>query len=286
MIQPDWDKSGRAFSTFLLTTGKSIETERTYVAAARLFVSWVAQHEACVETAGRELIELFLGEQLRCLAQSTARNRLYAVRCYYDFLISRGIRQDNPTAGMSVKKPKTLPKQPVSALDMRKLFYGCRSERDQAIVLFFYSTGVRLSELASMRIENILWDQRLIIINGKGNKQRLVDPGDTAMDALRAVVGNRKRGAVWLTPKGVPLNAQRIRQNFHRLACRMNVRAHPHKLRATFANNFLSEGGDIGALRATMGHADITTTAHYAQATETDRGLALMARMDFAGRIL
>ncbi len=110
------------------------------------------------------------------------------------------------------------------------------------------------------------------------------------MALLREVAGARKDGALWLVTcgatKGEPMKKRGIRKNFGRLCERKGVKAHPHQLRATFANNALKAGMDLGAVQEAMGHEDPTMTLHYARGTALERAMNGMEAMNLAGRIL
>jgi len=275
------------FAAYLLATGKSPETERTYVSRLNVFTAWALEHEACASDADRGMVEAYIAhERVAGKSSNTMRNALYGLRAYFDYLISRGLRTDNPTAGLKVKKSKTLPKQPVCDEDVKRLTYGANSLRDKAIVALFYSSGARLGELAEIRVEHCLWATDTVLIHGKGDKWRPVRPGPDAMALLKLVAGERTTGPLWLTKNGTPMQKRGIRKNFGRLCIRRGVKAHPHQMRATFANNSLKSGMDLGALQEAMGHADISMTAHYARGTAMERALTAMDAMNLAGRIL
>jgi integrase/recombinase XerD len=277
------------FHRFLLTTGKSLETARSYSKNIRFFFRWCDAHETAPQYLYRGDLEEWLSGELAVVSRSTARNRLFAVRNYYAYLATRLDNQRDqadPTAGIRIKRPRSLPKTPVTISDQRRLAFSARSTRDEAIVMMLVDTGIRIGELTAMKIEDIRWDEGAVTINGKGSKQRDVWPNPDVMTLLRTVVGARLKGPVWLTRFGKPMTRDRARKNFARLAERARVSAHPHKLRATFANNWLKEGGDLGALRIAMGHADLSTTLGYAAATEKDRAIETARRLNLGGRIL
>lgn len=286
MRMAEWGVTALAFASFLLATGKSPETVRTYVSRVSVFRAWAEELELLAEDADRPMVEAFISHERSTKQPNTIRNSLYGLRAYFEFLISRGLRNDNPTHGMKVRKSKTLPKPPVNDEDVKRLTYGANCLRDKAIVAFFYASGVRLAELAEVQIEHCLWDAGMVMIHGKGDKWRPVKPGADVLVLLREVAGARTSGPLWLTKDGKAMTKQRMRQNFGRLCERKGVKAHPHQMRATFASNALKNGMDIGALQMAMGHADVSMTVHYARATALERALTAMDSMNLAGRIL
>lgn len=292
MRPADWGATATDFAAYLRVAGRgSEETARTYVARARLFAEWCLDWEICPEEADKRAITRWLayrespGHKPKPVSSYTLRNDLYGLKAYFEFLVWAEIRADDPTEGMKRKRPKTLPKQPLSLDDTKKLVYGTLSKRDRAIMAFFYATGVRLAEVAGIQIEHIFWADGVVAIHGKGDKWRPVEPGPDTMELLREVAGQRCQGPLWLNKYGGALNKNTIRHNFDALSKRQGVKAHPHKMRVTFANVYLNEGGDLGSLKELFGHADITTTAHYQQATALTRGLAAMQRMNLGARI-
>lgn len=283
----DWVQTAAVFRNFLLATGKSADTTRSYVTGLRIYDAWAASMSLELEDADRPMIESFIAHQLGAVgSRYTVRNRLFALRCYYDMLLQRGAVAANPTTGLTVKRPRTMPQAPLSLSDQRRLVFGARTLRDEAMLMALIDTGMRIGELVSMRIERIRWDEAKVILSGKGDKERAAWFGDSTLALIRKVVGDRSAGPVWLTIEGRPVTRDRFRSNFDRIAKRQRVKAHPHQLRTTFANAFLKEGGDLGALQVAMGHSDISTTAHYARATSGDRALVQVQRLNLAQRLI
>lgn len=301
----DWQPTAELFGAYLLATGKSADTRRSYVSSVGIYAQWAEARECDIFTADRVIIERFIADQLSTVSRYTARNRLFALRCFYDWAIISGRRRgapdaqplpfsgleglgyENPTKGLKVKKPKTLPKPPIPLTDQRRLVFGAavRSLRDEALLMTLIDSGMRIGEAAAMRIEQIRWGEGLIIIRGKGDKERTAWVGESTLALIREVIEGREIGPVWLTKEGKPITRDRIRKNFERLAKRTRVRAHPHRLRSTFANTFLQEGGDLGALQIAMGHSDISTTAQYAAATSGQRALSHVRNLNLANRL-
>lgn len=299
----DWAQTSAVFRDFLMATGYSADTTRSYLSALRIYKAWAESEALDIEAADRTVIARFIAHQRTSLTRTgrlpsnfTVRNQLFGVRCFYQFhLFRNGLIDDleedvgplNPTFGAKVKKPKTMPKQPVTLPDQRRLVFGAaaRSPRDEALYMTLIDSGMRIGEAARMLIENITWETGMVLLRGKGDKERIAWLGTETLALIREVAGERIDGPLWLTQQGKPMSRDRIRQNFDRLATRVRVKAHPHRLRASFANTFLKEGGDLGALQVAMGHADISTTAQYAKATSGERALDHVKQLNLAHRL-
>lgn len=283
MEAPNWDCTKAEFTRLLLLDGRTADSVRTYISNFRLYFFWCLERELHPGLASSEAFALFYTGQIRSdLSRKTVRNRLNACRAYYRLIKAT----PDPTADVKAPNVKTMPKRPVPIEDQRRIVYGAPSRRDEAMWRCLIDTGMRVGELAKMKIENINWRENLVLIDGKGAKQREVWISDETLQMIRSYIGSRYHGPVWLNQYGAPITRDAARKNFAKLAKRQGVRAHPHQLRATFANAFLKAGGDLGALRVAMGHSDIATTAHYAAGTENERALAWMRQLNLSSRLV
>jgi len=153
--------------------------------------------------------------------------------------------------------------------------------RDLAILETFYSSGLRLSELAQLRLEHIDQDERMMRITGKGNKTRLVPLGTQAHKAIQyylrqsrptLVKSGKTSSHLFLSVRGGPLSPERIRAivKQHASAAGIEQNLYPHLLRHSFATHLLENGADLRIIQELLGHADIATTqvyTHVEQAT-------------------
>lgn len=283
----DWPQLAKALYAFILTSngGKTEDTTRTYVAAISLFYRWCPVHEACPETADKPLIEAYIADLRKRVSNFTARNHVYALRCFYAYCIDRGLRCDDPTVGIHVKKPKALPKPDLTTNEQRRLIFGATSLRDQAMWAFLADTGLRIGECVRLNLEDVRWRDQLVRVYGKGDKVRDVPFSDQTAELLIAYVGNRRSGPLFVTKDGNRMRRDGARKNFYKLSCRVRVQAYPHQLRITFANRFLQNGGQLDELQELMGHADLSTTAHYAGASKRDRAIDRARSMNLVGRL-
>jgi integrase/recombinase XerD len=145
--------------------------------------------------------------------------------------------------------------------------------RDRAILELFYASGLRISELAGVRLENLNLQERIIRVIGKGSKTRLVPMGRIACDAIDQyltqerihLVGRKTGNEVFLSRHGKKLTTQRIWQILKEIAATagLEMNVYPHLLRHSFATHLLANGADLRIIQELLGHADIATTQIY-----------------------
>ncbi|MGH7530079.1 MAG: site-specific tyrosine recombinase XerD [Gemmatimonadales bacterium] len=217
------------------------------------------------------------------LAPATIRRQVSAVRTYFRFLVGEGLATRDPSERLeSPKGWRTLPTVLTHA-EVERLLAAPNTDaplaiRDRALLELAYATGARVSELVSLKPEDILFSEGLARVFGKGAKQRLVPVGRRALGAvalytreLRPTLDRGKsRGMLFLNARGTPLSrvgAWGIIRATARLAG-ITKRVTPHTLRHTFATHLLEGGADLRAVQEMLGHADLSTTQLY---THVDR---------------
>lgn len=211
------------------------------------------------------------------LAARTIHRMLSAIRSFYRFLIREDLADHNPA--QSVQAPKTekrLPKtldvdQMTALLDLTPAdtFVACR---DRAIMELFYSSGLRLAELAALDLRDIDFGQQLVQVKeGKGGKDRLLPMGGKAIEALKNWLDKREQQglimatALFISQQGRRLGVRSIQQRlaFWGKKHGLSQHVHPHRLRHAFASHMLESSGDLRAVQELLGHADISTTQIY-----------------------
>ena len=209
------------------------------------------------------------------LGPRSIQRLLSAIRSYYRYLMREGLADANPAT--AVKAPKARKKLPAT-LDTdtvaRLLDFEPRTPievRDKALLELFYSSGLRLSELATLRWDQLDTASGLLRVTGKGNKTRLVPIGSyavQALDAWRRVRGNFagfEEPCVFVSRRGRPISVRTIQSRIRHWARKQGLpqRVHPHLLRHSFASHLLESSGDLRAVQELLGHADISTTQVY-----------------------
>jgi integrase/recombinase XerD len=216
------------------------------------------------------------------LAPATAARRLSALRQYFKFLVTEGLRQDDPTAALDApKRGRPLPKV-LSEAEVAAMIDGVAREdeaaalRLAALMELIYASGLRVSELVSLPLAVARREQPFLTVRGKGAKERLVPLNDAARRALAAYLEVRGRflprslkASPWLFPSSGGsghLTRQRLGQLLKDAAVKAGIdpaRVSPHVLRHAFATHLLDRGADLRALQTMLGHADIATTQIY-----------------------
>ncbi|HEX9337116.1 MAG TPA: site-specific tyrosine recombinase XerD [Pseudonocardiaceae bacterium] len=219
------------------------------------------------------------------LAASSAARAVVAVRGLHRFALLEGLIEID--AARSVKPP-ALPRRLPKALpldDVVRLLEAAgsdepRSLRDRALLELLYSTGARISEAIGLDLDGVDRTDRVVLLDGKGGKQRLVPIGRPALDALdaylvrvRPSLAGKGRGtpAVFLNARGGRLSRQSAWQALKDAADRAGIRApvSPHTLRHSFATHLLEGGADVRVVQELLGHASVTTTQVYTLVTVT-----------------
>lgn len=247
------------------------------------YVGFVAGKQQTLLTAPRETINAYL-DQLRRdgLSASSSARRLSAIRQFHRFLCADNMRGDDPTRIVaSPKSRRTLPKV-LSVAEVDKLLTTAEAEanaeaseqkhaaalRLYVLLELLYATGMRVSELVSLRRSAVMRDTSFITVTGKGNKERVVPLNDRARDAVKAYAATLEPGPFLFpaTGAGGYLSRQVFARDLKGLAGRAGIsstRVAPHILRHAFASHLLAGGADLRVVQMLLGHADISTTQIY-----------------------
>jgi len=256
--------------------GAAHNTIAAYNADLKDFAGYLGARGSTTDNASPVLISDYLGSMEKSQAsERTQARRLSSMRQFFLFLMKEGIRPDNPTADMSAPKlPKSLPKYlsegEVDALLQTAADWACPSGiKAHAGLEILYATGLRISELLTLPVDSLSTNADILIIKGKGDRERMVPLSDAAKTAaLRLRQGTPKPGRFLFA--GRDRRFAMTRQGFalilKEVAARANIdpaRLSPHVLRHSFATHLLSRGADLRSLQKLLGHADITTTQIY-----------------------
>jgi integrase/recombinase XerC len=234
-------------------------------------------------------IRAFLGElhKQRISASSSAR-KLSAIRTFVKFLRREHLIENDPSSLVAApKKPQTIPAH-LTIDEMSKLLEmpdvsTPLGRRDRAILELFYASGLRLSELVGLGIEDVNLSGRMVRVLGKGRKERLVPFNNSTADAIRAWLKDRTatgqraegrgqarhaRGAsapLFLNYRGGRLSTRSVDRLVRRYVtlCGAKFGISPHALRHSFATHLLANGADLRAIQELLGHARLSTTQRY-----------------------
>ncbi|MFQ3198108.1 MAG: integrase/recombinase XerD, partial [Paraglaciecola sp.] len=245
-----------------------------------------------ITTVRSEEIEFYLAHRydLGLSERSTARF-LSSLRRFCAYLLQQGIRQDDPVSVLQNPKlkqslPKIISEQQVDDLLNAPVIEDPIGLRDKAMLEVLYATGLRVTELISLRIDQLSVAQGVVRVIGKGNKERLVPLGEEALDWL-GIYLKQGRSLLLKTETDVLFPSSRgsmmTRQTFwHRIKvyaamAAINVDLSPHTLRHAFATHLLNHGADLRVVQMLLGHSDLSTTQIYTHVA-TQRLQELVAR--------
>lgn len=247
-----------AFRNYLRARGRTLDTANTYAAHLRPFKAWcLLQHLSPYEAQTSDL-ETFVAAQLDRVSTSTAHVRLAAAKMFFAWLVERGTRLDNPSSALTVRKDKRQSRPPLSTEALTRILACCRNGQERLMFLTGLHCGLRISELVGIRGQDIFADKALILIRGKGQKERWVTPGETLIDEL-INFAKGKQGRIF------EMRREQARRVMQRVATNAGVPGfYPHQLRITFAARFIAKTHDLQSLQVLMGHADPGVTAKYA----------------------
>ena len=244
------------------------------------FLDFLAGEQEIEDCANADIhhVRAFIAKRHRQgLAGSSMQRLLSSVRGFYKFLLKNNYINANPAVDVRAPKgEKKLPKvMDVDQVD--RLLSGTASSplemRDHAMMELMYSSGLRLSELVNLNLEDIEMHAAQVRVLGKGNKTRYLPIGQQAREALASWLELRDRVAqqdergVFVNNRGSRLSQRAVQKRMREQAQRtqLGVHVHPHMLRHSFASHLLESSGDLRSVQELLGHANISTTQVYTQ---------------------
>ena len=216
------------------------------------------------------------------LAPATIRRQISALRTYFRFLVGEGHAARDPSERLETPKQwRTLPAV-LSVAEVEKLLEPASEEplamRDRALLEFAYATGARVSEVVGVKLQDLVYEEGLVRVFGKGAKERVVPIGRRALGAVAlyarevrpSLDRGKGKGVLFLNARGTPLSRVGAWGIIKQAARRAGLakRVTPHTLRHTFATHLLEGGADLRAVQEMLGHVDLATTQLY---THIDR---------------
>ena len=275
------------FLNYLRTEKRcSAHTLRNYAIDLREIGEYLkSRHPECLEGGEVRWSQLtifplrsYLGQVYGRLKPSTLGRRIASLRSFYKYLAKRGLVKRNVALELSAPKlPKALPK----FLDVDEAFrlmeipegedFGAR--RDRAILELFYSSGLRIGELTTLRFAAIDLPQALVRVRGKGNKERIVPFGAKAALAIEKYLELRSsvrvqaghEDVVFLGVQGKPVSPSVVAKMLQKYASKLGLpkKVTPHMLRHSFATHLMNNGADLRGIQELLGHASLSTTQKY-----------------------
>jgi len=249
-----------------------------YLREVQAFLEYLSGEKMPLDSFGLSELEGYLGKgKANRLSSSALARRVSGLRSFGRFLKVKKLREDNPAALLERPKgekhlPDVFTEEEVDRIleliDLNKP-HGLR---DRALFELIYSCGLRISEVAGLKVGALFLQEGLIKIRGKGDKDRMVPMGDAAiywMDQYlkggrpQLLKGNELCQEVFLNNRGQGLSRKGIWKNFKTLLSKAGVNGKVHTLRHSFATHLLQGGADLRSVQELLGHADISTTQIY-----------------------
>jgi integrase/recombinase XerD len=225
------------------------------------------------------LISEYLAERKRSgLSASSIKLIVVALKIFFRFLTAKGLVERDPAEALALPRIERYLPETLNELQVEQFLEKIDTKaphglRDRAMIELLYASGLRISELASARLENLNFEDRIVRVTGKGNKTRLVPVGRKACEALAAYLSTERPGLVkrrssseiFLSARGAKLTTARIWQivKKHARHAGLEKNIYPHLLRHSFATHLLGNGADLRIIQEMLGHADISTTQVY-----------------------
>lgn len=232
-------------------------------------------------------VEVFLSHLYdQHYARTTIARKLSTLRSFYSFLMSNQLATDDPFAYVQLKKHQNHLPRFFYEREMTALFTAAAANpnaqlatRDSALLEVLYGTGMRVSECVNLTLAAIDFDNRLMLITGKGNKQRYVPFGHYASDALERyftaartplmAANDQHHDFVFVNHRGQQITAAGVTYLLNQIIKRSSLTTdiYPHMLRHTFATHLLNRGADLRSVQELLGHSSLSTTQIYTHVT-------------------
>ena len=250
----------------------------TYEECAKIFLNWLQKEQVKLASVNPQLLISYLvwrRTEQKCDELTIAKD-ISGLRALGFYLVRQKMWQENhamlldrPKASRAL--PKVLTVEQVDSLLDSIDTTNPLGIRDRALFELIYSCGLRISEAAGLQVSNLHLKERLLIVHGKGDKERMVPFGESAkirlaeyLEKVRPVlVGSKVVAEVFVNYKGEPMSRKGIWKNFKALEVKAGVYAKVHTLRHSFATHLLAGGMDLRSVQELLGHSDLATTTIY-----------------------
>jgi integrase/recombinase XerC len=260
----------------------SPETRRAYLSDLASYASYLGEVGVALVPSSPTAVRGWLGREAATCGPTSIGRKLSTARSFYRFLVKERVATSNPARAVQAprrprKLPEVLPEADVAALLDAPADGAPLALRDHAFLELLYSSGLRVSELTGLDLDDLDLAEGLVRVLGKGRKERVVPVGGPARDALRRWIEGgrpallsgpdavRARGALFVNYRGGRLSPRSVARRLDRwvTAAGLPRHVHPHVLRHCFATHLLSGGADLRGIQELLGHASLSTTQRY-----------------------
>ena len=270
------------YTDLLLVKRDSEQTAITYKISAEEFLNWlVTEHIKLKDVSVQNLLYYIIKRKEDGCSELTIAKDISGLRALGDYLERKGMWSENPA--MELDKPKAARNLPkvlsieqidslLDSIDKTSL----SGKRDDALFELVYSCGLRISEVCTLKLANLHLEERLILVHGKGDKERLVPFGDRAYEKILVylnevrpeLVKGRNVAELFVNYRGEPISRKGVWKRFKEREALGGVEAKVHTLRHSFATHLLQGGADLRSVQELLGHSDLSTTTIYTHVTD------------------
>ena len=271
------------YADIILVNRMSEMTAQTYRISAQEFLEWLVEEKIKLrEVTVQNLVYFLMKRKTEGNAELTLAKDISALRAFGEYLVRKNYWSENyallldrPKAGRHLPKVLSVEQtdELLSSIDTSKPL----GIRDDALFELIYSCGLRISEACGLLVSNVHFEEHLILVHGKGNKERLVPFGEIAAQKLKKymeevrpeLVKGRNISEVFVNYKGEPISRKGVWKRFQEMEALSGVKAKVHTLRHSFATHLLAGGADLRSVQELLGHSDLSTTTIYTHVTDT-----------------
>lgn len=273
------------YSQYLLKErNASPHTHKNYLADLRHFFTSFFEKEPAIPRQGTKILQLITPEVVRAYVgtlldkhhPASVARKLASLRSFFQFWIRQGAMTANPAKEVATPKiPKRVPRflsvdEAFQLLDMPK-GTDMLSLRDKAVMELIYSSGLRVSELVALNLQDLDGAGNKVRVMGKGSKERIIPVTPKAMTAIgnygerRADAAKSEEPALFVNRRGGRLTSRSVERMIRKYLtdAALNKHVTPHVLRHTFATHLLNQGADLRGIQELLGHASLSTTQKY-----------------------
>jgi len=270
------------YSDLIMVKRDSEQTAITYKISAQEFLYWLVKERTKLKDVSvQKLMYYLIQRQTEGSSELTIAKDISGIRALGDYLVRKGYWEEN--VALLLEKPKASRKLPkVLSIEQIDALLDCIDKttpsgiRDDALFELIYSCGLRISEACELKLANVHMDEKLILVHGKGDKERLVPFGERALEKIQIYLEKvrpvftkgRNVPELFVNYKGDPISRKGVWKRFQEMLVNCGFEAKVHTLRHSFATHLLAGGADLRSVQELLGHSDLSTTTIYTHVTD------------------
>lgn len=270
------------YTDLLLVRRSSEKTAETYKISSEEFLHWLVEERIKLKDVTLQNLTYFLiKRQTQGASELTIAKDISALRALGDYLVRKNYWKENTALMLDRPKtnrplPKVLTVEQVDSILASIDDSSLSGKRDAALFELIYSCGLRISEACDLLVSNVHMEEHILLVHGKGDKERIVPFGGPAAEKLEyylnevrpQLVKDKIISEVFVNYKGEPISRKGVWKRFKQLEAMTGIDAKVHTLRHSFATHLLSGGADLRSVQELLGHSDLSTTTIYTHITD------------------